>query len=253
MSDVLTDDQETTPITPAAEGLYCDLCEHDPFKSAGGLAGHRATVHGIKGRASRGPSAAKPPPAAGTARPAAKPLAKRLEGSFGLIGIGVSFVEPYDGRCITSGAADLGVSLAQLAAAYPETRKYLEMLCLDSPALAVVLATMPVLLPIMKHHGIIRINLPAPFAGPPEGKAAPAPAAGEEPAPASAPTVDLSAMMGAIGPILDAAKQATAAAPRPMGDGAPSAAESPPAAPPAAPEGSSEDGAPLPFEGGEQT
>jgi hypothetical protein len=38
-----------------------------------------------------------------------------------------------------------------------------------------------------------------------------------------------------------------------MGDGAPSAAESPPAAPPAAPEGSSEDGAPLPFEDGEQT
>lgn len=250
MSDVLTDDRETTPITPAAEGHYCDLCDHEPFRTAGGLAGHRAAKHGVTGRSSRAHGRARggaPPAATAKAQP---PLARRLEGSFGLIGIGVAFVEPYDGRCITAGAAGLGDSLAQLADAYPETRKYIEMLCLDSPALAVIVATMPVLLPIMKHHGLIRIALPPAFAGPPEGKAAAAPRAGEEPAPAAAGPVDLTAMMGGLGSLLDAAKQATAAAPRPMGEGAPSAAEAPPAVPPAA-ASSSEDGAPSPFEDGE--
>jgi hypothetical protein len=220
MADVLTPDSETTPITPAAsEGHYCDLCEHAPFRTAGGLAGHRAGKHGVTG-------AKRPPKAPAAAKGQAKPLARRLEQSFGLIGVGVCFIEPYDGRCIVVGARQLGDSLAELADAYPETRKYIEAICLDSPALGVIIATLPVLLPIMKHHGIIKMDLPPAFAGPAAGKAAKPEAeadAGAEPAsPAAAP--DLVAMMTELGPSMAAAMQASAAAPRPMGEGAPPAA-----------------------------
>jgi hypothetical protein len=241
MTDVLADDREATPIKPAApEGFYCDLCpDRGPFRTKGGLSGHRAAKHGITGespraqrRASPAGAGHKPPPGA-----TAKPLASRLEGSFGLIGMGVSFLEPYDGRCVTAGAHNLGLSLGQLAEVYPETRKYIEMLCLDSPALAVVLATLPVLLPIMKHHGIIRIDLPPMFAGPVGTKPGSPPPARDGASPSGPPVPDLAAMLTALGPEVAAAMQAHAAAPRPMGEGAPPAAgTAPPPAPPAADE-----------------
>ena len=246
MSDVLVGDGEATPITPARpEGHYCDLCEHAPFRTAGGLAGHKAAKHGVTGAKKKG-AAGK---GADDAKPQAKPLAKRLEQSFGIIGVGIYFVEPYDGRCIVAGAPGLGDSLAQLAEAYPETRKYIEAMCLDSPALAVVIATLPVLLPIMKHHGIIRIDLPPAFAGPPGGKPAePAPRADGE-APGGPAEPDLGAILGSLGP-LAAAMQADAARPRPMGEGAPAPAK--PAAKHRAPAGSpADDGAELPAGDGE--
>jgi hypothetical protein len=239
MSDVLADDHEATPIRPAAaEGFYCDLCpaERGPFKSKGGLSGHRFAVHGA-GAAAKKPPAAKKESAgkeSGPSKTQAKPLSTRLEGSFGLIGIGVSFVEPYDGLCITSGAHELGASLGALADAYPQTRKYLEMLCLDSPAIAVVVATLPVLLPIMKHHGLIDLRLPGPYAGPPDPHpkkpgATPAEPPSSEPA-AGAP-FDIVSLLAGLG-----VNQETAAAPRPMGEGAPAPAEQPAAPEPAATE-----------------
>jgi len=250
MSDVLADDAEQTPVREApADGFYCDQpgCEKGPFKSKGALGGHMFMSHGIRVGKKAEREKAPPPKLSPAGKAPGKPLASRLEGSFGIIGVGVAVLEPYDGRCVTAGAHDLGVSLEALTEAYPETRKYVEMLCLDSPALAVVLAVLPIVLPILKHHGVIRIPLPGPYAGPTDTEPKATPAGG--PSSPGGPGVDLTALLGMLPPDMRAPMQGTAAAPRPMGEGAPPSAGPEPGPQPAP---SAEDEAPS-FEDGVAT
>lgn len=239
-SGVLEADGIPTPVDEAPAGLSCETCGAERNPKSGKpwtrqtLGTHRWLVHKIKAGGSSsatssasGKSRAKKPPSTGTP---AKPLAQRLEGSIGLVGIGVSFLEPYDGRCIQQGAKNFAEALDALCAQYPEARKYVEMLCLDSPALAVVIAALPILLPILAHHGIIRIPLPPAFAGPPDRRARTGGPTGDPPSPAGSPLGDVLASAMQDPGFMTAAMQAMAGAARPMGNGdAPEPAKAPPA------------------------
>jgi hypothetical protein len=235
MPDVLDDDGVRTPVDEMPEGFVCEVCEKS-YKTKAALGGHRWGVHKLRKGEMFSTAASdttkappkqdeppKPPPGQD------KPLSMRLEGSFGFIGLGVTFIDPYDGRCVTAGSHNLAVALGQVAEQYPEAGKYIEMLCIDGPWIAILVATAPILLPILVHHGLIPPILPAPFAGPADphrrgakGKwakaysdAAGSTGEGDVSRETSTPSNPLLDLLGGI------MSQAASAGARPMGEGAP--------------------------------
>lgn len=237
MTDIAANDGIKTPIELEPDPLLCDYpgcSKPGPFKTKQGLGTHKWTAHKLRagqapprGNARSGNAGPDPADKATSKAPRvhSKALAERLEGSIALVGFGVSMIEPYDGRCITAGSKQLAQSLDLLCQEYPEAAKYVQMLCLDSPALVVLMALIPIVLPILKHHGIIKVQLPGPFAGPADRTQSTSPAAdasGGPTAPAGSPGLgDMLAGMMQDPAFMAMATQMAGAASKPMGDGAP--------------------------------
>lgn len=249
---VLADDGIATPVQmdPSANDgheLACDFpgCT-TKARTKQGLGTHRWAAHGL--RAGDKAPAASSSPSSGTSSPggagnkpptpppfvADKPLAQRLQGSIGLIGVGVGMFEPYDGAVIQKGAKSVAEALDVFCQQYPDARKYVEMICLDSPAIGLLLALLPIVLPILKHHGLLPAGVPlGPFAGPPDPKGARRDEHGQpDPSSPGIATLLGAAMADpgflAMAGSMAASMQANAGAASPMGEGAPADVAPPP-------------------------
>ncbi len=84
-----------------------------------------------------------------------RPLEKRLEEFFGMIGLGVSVVDEFDGKTILSKSSDLAKSLDKLASENASVKRILEALLTGSAWAEVVGVLGTVLVPIAVHHRML--------------------------------------------------------------------------------------------------
>ena len=131
------------------EPLRCTECGETLEYSGRGRKPTKCDKH--KGSASRSGSSAPRQ----TAWPKASTVESALRMYLGMLGAGVAFIDPFDGRCIAKGKDDVAKELVNVARSHKDFRKVLEAISTPGEYAPLMAALMPVLVPIMAHHNML--------------------------------------------------------------------------------------------------
>jgi hypothetical protein len=94
---------------------------------------------------------------------------------FAVFGSAVAIINPADGRPIVQGAQPVAHEIVELARSKPKWRKQLELVCKPGEYGPLMLALLPVVVPILANHGLLpQLFIPGltPVPDPSEGRVA---------------------------------------------------------------------------------
>lgn len=87
--------------------------------------------------------------------PKAEQVQTALAFYLSLMGAGVSFIDPFDGRCIAKGKDDVAREIVTLCRPNSKARKVLEAIALPGRYADLAAALVPVIVPMLAHHNLI--------------------------------------------------------------------------------------------------
>lgn len=154
----MSDDDLTSMYSVSEDANVGDLVDSEPLFRCEVC--NTGLVYGGRGRHPRFCAEHKPGgKSTGSRQPrqtkSLKAIEDSLAGVYTFVGMGVGFVDQFDGTVICDAAGNLATSWVQLAASNDAWRKRLEKFCTGTGIGTVIFAHAMVAVPILQHHKML--------------------------------------------------------------------------------------------------